>query len=248
MAPVPFRVAAAAAGDRATRGRSSSSPSRASRSRPAPGQFTMLYAFGIGEVPISVSGGAAARSSTPSAPSARSPRRSARRGRAPCSACAGRSATRGRSRRRRAATSSSSPAASGSRRSGPRSTTLLERRGEYGEVALLYGAARPPISSTARELERWRGRCDLQVDVTVDTADGGWRGKVGVVPKLDRRRALRSGVDRRARLRAGDHDALRRAARCSSAGVAAGADLPLDGAQHAAAASATAATASSARR
>ena len=44
-----------AAGTRSTRGRSRSSPS-ASGFAVAPGQFVMVYAFGVGEVPISVSG------------------------------------------------------------------------------------------------------------------------------------------------------------------------------------------------
>ena len=45
------------------------------------GQFNMLYAFGAGEVPISISGDppTPSRSSTPCAPSAPRPRRSARR-------------------------------------------------------------------------------------------------------------------------------------------------------------------------
>ena len=47
-----------------------------------------------------------------------------------------------------------------------------------------------------------------------------------------RRRALRSGVHRRARLRAGDHDALH-GPRAPRARRRARADLPLDGAQHA---------------
>ena len=47
---------------------------------PAPGQFNMLYAFGVGEVPISTSAGpeAGGELATRSAPSARSPGRSAR--------------------------------------------------------------------------------------------------------------------------------------------------------------------------
>src|SRR5581483_9085669 len=47
-----------------------------------------------------------------------------------------------------------------------------------------------------------------------------------------RRPALRSGLGRRTRLRTGDHDALHRA-RPPRARPAAGADLPVDGAQHA---------------
>ena len=45
-------------------------------------------------------------------------------------------------------------------------------------------AGRRPTSSTGEELSRLRSRFDLQVDVTVDAAESGWHGKVGVVPKL----------------------------------------------------------------
>jgi NAD(P)H-flavin reductase len=61
---------------------------------------------------------------------------------------------------------------------------VLRRRGEYGEVALLYGSRTPDDLLYRRELERLRGRFDLHVDVTVDSAEGGWHGKVGVVPKI----------------------------------------------------------------
>ena len=60
---------------------------------------------------------------------------------------------------------------------------VLAHRASYGEVALLYGSRTPGDLLYTRELERWRGRFDLQVDVTVDGAMDGWRGKVGVVPK-----------------------------------------------------------------
>jgi len=61
---------------------------------------------------------------------------------------------------------------------------VLGRRGEFGEVALLYGSRTPDDLLYQRELARWRGRFDLQVDATVDNAGPDWRGKVGVVPKL----------------------------------------------------------------
>ena len=35
-----------------------------------------------------------------------------------------------------------------------------------------------------RELERWRGRFDLEVEVTVDGAEADWHGNVGVVTEL----------------------------------------------------------------
>ena len=65
---------------------------------PEPGQFTMLYAFGVGEVPISVSGcprRRGRRCGTPSAPSARRPGRCAASSRARSSASAARSAPAG---------------------------------------------------------------------------------------------------------------------------------------------------------
>jgi NAD(P)H-flavin reductase len=61
---------------------------------------------------------------------------------------------------------------------------VLRRRAEYGEVTLLYGSRTPEDLLYRRELSRWRGRFDLHVDVTVDSAGADWHGKVGVVPKL----------------------------------------------------------------
>jgi NAD(P)H-flavin reductase len=61
---------------------------------------------------------------------------------------------------------------------------VLGDRDSYGGVALLYGSRTPGDLLYSRELERWRGRLDAQVEVTVDAADSGWRGSVGVVAKL----------------------------------------------------------------
>jgi NAD(P)H-flavin reductase len=61
---------------------------------------------------------------------------------------------------------------------------VLRRREDYGEVALLYGSRTPEDLIYGRELASWRGRFDLQVGVTVDSAGPEWRGNVGVVPKL----------------------------------------------------------------
>ncbi len=63
---------------------------------------------------------------------------------------------------------------------------VLARREKYGRVALLYGTRTPQDILFERELEKWRGRFDLQVEVTVDNVPTGqsWRGDVGVVTKL----------------------------------------------------------------
>ncbi|MDD4933800.1 MAG: FAD/NAD(P)-binding protein [Methylacidiphilaceae bacterium] len=58
----------------------------------------------------------------------------------------------------------------------------LAERGRYGQIALLYGARSPEDLLFGEEIERWRSRPDLQVEVTVDHASPAWRGSVGVVP------------------------------------------------------------------
>ena len=61
---------------------------------------------------------------------------------------------------------------------------LLSNREKYGRVVLLYGARTPQELLYKLELEKWRGHFDLEVEVTVDTAAAGWRGNVGVVTAL----------------------------------------------------------------
>jgi NAD(P)H-flavin reductase len=61
---------------------------------------------------------------------------------------------------------------------------LLANRNQYGKVVILYGSRTPADLLYATELERWRRDFDVQVEVTVDGAPGGWRGRVGAVPKL----------------------------------------------------------------
>jgi NAD(P)H-flavin reductase len=61
---------------------------------------------------------------------------------------------------------------------------LLGARARYNKVTLLFGARRPEDIVFRREVESWRGRFDIDVEVTVDHAGPDWRGHVGVVPKL----------------------------------------------------------------
>ena len=61
---------------------------------------------------------------------------------------------------------------------------LLSQREKYGKVVFLYGTRSPVDILYRRELERWRVRFDLEVQVTVDCATGPWRGNVGVVTKF----------------------------------------------------------------
>ena len=61
---------------------------------------------------------------------------------------------------------------------------LLAHRDRYQRVVLLYGARTPSDLLFTDELAGWRSRFDVDVQVTVDAAAGGWQGDVGVVPDL----------------------------------------------------------------
>lgn len=61
---------------------------------------------------------------------------------------------------------------------------VLARRERYGRVVLLYGARTPDDILFRKELRNWRADFDLEVHVTVDRATREWRGNVGVVTAL----------------------------------------------------------------
>ena len=183
MAPVPFRVSRRRRETRDT-WTLELEPVTGQRLAPEPGQFTMLYAFGIGEVPISVSGGGEG----PLVHTVRAV------GAVTKAICASRPGTVlgvrgpfGNAWPVEEAVGSDVVVIAGGIGLAPLRPAVyhaLRHRGEYGEMALLYGSRTPGDLLYQSELQRLRGRFDLQVDVTVDAADGGWHGKVGVVPKL----------------------------------------------------------------
>jgi len=61
---------------------------------------------------------------------------------------------------------------------------VLENRARYDRVAILFGTRNPADMLFRKELETWRQRLDIEVEVTVDHADPEWHGHVGVVPGL----------------------------------------------------------------
>lgn len=67
---------------------------------------------------------------------------------------------------------------------------LLAERDRYGQIALLYGTRSPQEILFRREIEDWRRRLDIDIEVTVDHAMGDWRGHVGVVTTLIPRAAF----------------------------------------------------------
>jgi len=61
---------------------------------------------------------------------------------------------------------------------------VLANRDHYGRVVLLYGARTPGDVLYRKQLEQWRAHFDLDVYVTVDRATGNWRSSVGLVTQL----------------------------------------------------------------
>jgi NAD(P)H-flavin reductase len=151
----------------------------------APGQFAMLYAFGAGEAPISVSavedGGVVVH--TVRAVGAVT--------RALCAAKAGDLVGV------RGPFGTAWPVAQaegddvvlvaggiGLAPLRPVIHTLLAQRDRYGDVTILYGGRAPSELLYLHEVEGWRGRFDVDVQVIVDAGDAGWHGRVGVVTRL----------------------------------------------------------------
>lgn len=61
---------------------------------------------------------------------------------------------------------------------------VLDERGTFGRVMILYGAKRPAELLFRDELDEWAARDDVEFHVTVDRADEDWEGNVGVITTL----------------------------------------------------------------
>lgn len=160
----------------------------------APGQFTMLYLFGIGEVAISISGDPARPErlvhTIRAVGSVTTPLVRVKAGDVlgvrgpfgtPWPVAAPES--RGRDVLFVAGGLGLAPLR-------PAILHVLAHRDDYGRVVVRYGARTPDDLLFRRELERWRGRFDVDLDVTVDRAGEDWHGHVGVVPDLLRSAAF----------------------------------------------------------
>ncbi len=148
-----------------------------------PGQFTMLYAFGVGEAPISISGpGGGLLVHTVRAVGAVSEAICATR---PGGMLGVRGPFGNAWPLAEAAGADLVIVGGGIGLAPLRGAvyTAIGRRGDFAEVAVLYGSRTPGDLLFAREFQRWRDK-GLQVDVTVDSSPPGWGGRVGVVGKL----------------------------------------------------------------
>jgi len=61
---------------------------------------------------------------------------------------------------------------------------VLDDRGKYGRVIILYGARTPSDLLFTEELTEWAGRADIELHISVDKPDEHWTGNVGVITTL----------------------------------------------------------------
>jgi NAD(P)H-flavin reductase len=154
-----------------------------------PGQFTMLYVFGIGEVPISVSGDPARPGTLVQTIRGVGAVTHALRQVRPGDVVGVRGPF-GSDWPLDAADGHDVVIVAGGIGLAPLRSAIysvLGNRQRYGNVVILYGARGPSEILYPDELLEWGGRYDVDVLVTVDNADRRWRGSVGVVTKLVRR-------------------------------------------------------------
>ncbi|BBA88987.1 FAD/NAD(P)-binding protein [Mycobacterium pseudoshottsii] len=192
MAPVPYRV----------RSRVVESPDSATLylepvsealRRPEPGEFMMLYAFGVGEAAISISGdpsvtdgsithtiravGAVSRALHDAAPG------SIVGVRGPFGTTWGLDEAAGRDLVMVAGGVGLCPLR-------PAVLGALAQRSRYRRLTLIVGARSRADFVFAAQLEKWAQDPDIELHVTVDVPVQGWRGEVGLVTEPLRRLAL----------------------------------------------------------
>lgn len=152
----------------------------------APGQFNMLTAFGVGEAPISMSGDSAKTGRLIHTIRAVGAVSSALT-RLGAGAAVGVRGPFGVGWPMHAAVGHDVVVVAGGLGLAPVRPALyrlLAERSRFGKVALLYGTRRPEEILFRSELEEWRRRLDIQIEVTVDHAVGDWYGNVGVATTL----------------------------------------------------------------
>jgi NAD(P)H-flavin reductase len=151
-----------------------------------PGQFTMLYAFGIGEVPISISS-SATRETTILQTIRRTGAVTHALGTLKSGAFVGIRGPYGTPWPMDKAEGRDLLIIGGGIGLAPLRPAIyhaLENRDKYERVVVLYGTRTPDDILFETELRRWGDRDDITTLITVDAADRGWYGAVGVVTRL----------------------------------------------------------------
>jgi NAD(P)H-flavin reductase len=154
----------------------------------APGQFSMLYVFGVGELPISISGDPERREQLVYTVRSVGQATLALVTRSPGDGVGVRgpfgthwpmAAARGNDVLIVAGGIGLAPLR-------PAIYHILRHRGDYGRLIVLYGARSPRDLLYQKELAAWAYVPDTQVLMTVDYGGVTWRGHVGVVTTLFR--------------------------------------------------------------
>lgn len=180
--PVPYRIAARRA-DTADTVTMELEPVADPLPAFAPGQFAMLTAYGIGEVPISLSGGARSRRLVHTVRSVGAVTAALTAGRP--GAVVGVRGPYGTSWDVDSAAGHDVVVVAGGIGLAPLRPVVqavLADRDRYGRVAVIMGARTPAELLYPDQVRRW-GRL-VQVLTTVDRPAAGWHGHVGLVPSL----------------------------------------------------------------
>lgn len=61
---------------------------------------------------------------------------------------------------------------------------VVANRLRFGRITILYGTRSPGDILFHQDIEKWRSHLDIEVSITVDNADSRWRGNVGFVTQL----------------------------------------------------------------
>jgi len=61
---------------------------------------------------------------------------------------------------------------------------MLDKRKDYGDITLLYGARSPEDLCYKEELNEWEARDDMELILTVDREFPNWDKRVGLVPNV----------------------------------------------------------------
>lgn len=150
----------------------------------APGQFNMLYAFGVGEVPVSLSGSRDGQL-------LHTVRAVGEVTRAICDlepgSMVGVRGPYGTGWGVADAADADVVVIAGGVGLAPLRPaieTVLADRERFGRLDILIGARSPGALLFGDQVRSWRARFDSEVEVTVDAAPPGWRGDVGIVTEL----------------------------------------------------------------
>lgn len=60
----------------------------------------------------------------------------------------------------------------------------IDNRGDFGKVNILLGCGKPEDLLYSDEIDEWTKRLDVNFECTVDRADSGWKGNVGLITSL----------------------------------------------------------------